>query len=76
VPEKKDVSKETCDTFKDLKGFLGNASVTEHEILHAVINPLNYQDRAKYSFFYLRDDSYLKDLPDNPPLLNDLGFSG
>jgi len=76
VPEKRDVSKETCDTYKDLKGFLGKASVTELEILHATVNPLNDQERAKYSFFYLRDDSYLKDLPDNPPLLNDLGFSG
>jgi len=69
VPRKDDVSKETCDTYKDLKGHLGNASVTELEILHAAINPLNDQDRAKYSFFYLRDDSYLKDLPYNPPLL-------
>jgi WD40 repeat protein len=69
VPEKSDVSKETCETYKDLKKHLGNASVTELEILHATINPLNDKDRAKYSFFYLRDDSYLKDLPDNPPLI-------
>jgi WD40 repeat protein len=69
VPEKGDVSKKTCETFKDLKGLLGNVSVTELEILHAAINPLNEKDRAQYSFFYLRDDSYLKDLPDDPPLI-------
>jgi WD40 repeat protein len=69
VPEKGDVSKDTCETYKDLKGLLGNASVTELEILHAAVNPLNNKERSKYSFFYLRDDSYLKDLPDNPPLI-------
>jgi WD40 repeat protein len=69
VPGEGDVSKETCETFKDLKGQLGNASVTELEILHAAINPLNAKDRAQYSFFYLRDDSYLTDLPEDPHLI-------
>ncbi|WP_321508189.1 DUF4062 domain-containing protein [uncultured Methanoregula sp.] len=68
VPDKGDVSKETCETYNDLKDWLGNVSVTELEILHAAINPLNDKDRAQYSFFYLRDDSYLKDLPVDPPL--------
>jgi WD40 repeat protein len=69
VPSKGDVSRETCEIYKDLKGLLGNASVTELEILHAAINPLNDKGRAQYSFFYMREDSYVKDLPKDPPLI-------
>lgn len=79
VPKPSDVSAETHESFPELAGALGNASVTELEILHALLRPLGGEawrdstarlgsaEPAKHSFFYLRDPSYLEDLPGDPP---------
>ena len=63
VPDKEDIAPDTCAAFPVLKNHIGAASVTEMEILHAVINPMNTRERADRAFFYLREPSYLKDLP-------------
>ena len=69
VPLREEIDPETCKAFPDLKGYIGSASVTEMEILHAVINPLNDSTRSEHAFFYHRDPSYLKDLPIEPRFL-------
>jgi hypothetical protein len=82
VPRRADISPTTQaeDAFPDLNEVVGKASVTEMEILHALVNPFHgsrekrdhaseYYDPVKYALFYLRDDSYLDQLPaDFPPL--------
>ncbi len=81
VPKKEEISSETFDLFPELRSFAGKTSITEMEILHALINPLHqgkprdpgkpdeYYERVKHAFFYLRDPSYLDKLPSSPPLL-------
>lgn len=77
VPEYKDVSDETKRRFPNLikNSFLGNHSITEMEILHALIDPLhngtffNKKDNTtkdgsavEHAFFFLRENDYLKDI--------------
>jgi WD40 repeat protein len=81
VPTEKHVSDETLASFPELAFHIGKASVTELEILHALIRPLHghtprdpaksaeYYEHAKHAYFYLRDPSYLDQLPADPPLL-------
>lgn len=83
VPKKDEISTETYKLFPDLEQFAGTTSVTEMEILHALLKPLHqskrldptkspeYYEKAKYAFFYLRDSSYLSQLPGDPPLLRE-----
>jgi WD40 repeat protein len=83
IPKENEVSAETFAAFPDLRSVVGVASVTEMEILHAVLNPLHqsllreaaqpaeYYEPAKYAFFYLRDPSYLDELPNDPPQLRE-----
>jgi hypothetical protein len=81
VPEENEVSGETLNDFPELRPILGEASVTELEIIHALISPLHgslrrdeghaaerYQ-KAQHSFFYLRGPSYLERLPQVPAQL-------
>lgn len=83
VPEEKDIPPSTLadNAFPGLKGIVGKASVTEMEILHAVINPLHksrttedqqyeYHQPAKYILFYLRDPTYLSQLPSDFPAIH------
>jgi WD40 repeat protein len=80
VPREEDISKPTLEEFPGLREYAGNASVTEMEILHALVDPLGSagsgaderqpaSERLKSAFFYLRDDSYLAVLPADPPQL-------
>ena len=69
VPRDDDLSDETHETFRDLKQHVGDKSITELEILHAVVSPLSDKEHAKYAFFYLRDGSYVQDLPTDPKLI-------
>ncbi len=83
VPKKDEISTETYKLFPDLEQFAGTTSVTEMEILHALLKPLHqskhldptkspeYYEKAKYAFFYLRDSSYLSELPGDLPLLRE-----
>lgn len=77
VPGPDDVSPETLERFPGIRRHLGQASVTELEILHAVLDPF-YQralDVAQPAIsggaacFYLRDPTSLEALPHDPPQL-------
>jgi len=72
VPGKKDIAKDTYDTFPDIKQYIGDASVTEMEILHAVIDPMNKKKKADRAFFYLRDPSYLDQIPKEPKFIRNI----
>ena len=75
VPSSKDVSKDTLNQFKGLEEYLGIASVTEMEILHALISPLGVgkeSEKVNYAFFYLRDPDYLAEMPDQPSQLRQI----
>jgi len=81
VPGEADISAATFEEFPGLRRYMGDASVTEMEILHALLDPLHggtvpdstmpaeSYEPAKHAFFYLRDHSYLGQLPTDPPLL-------
>lgn len=83
VPRQDEISEETYLRFPELASHAGAASITELEILHAIIKPLHNgikydekksaekYDKVEHAFFYLRDDSYLKDIPTVPPLLRE-----
>lgn len=77
VPGADDVSPETLERFPRLRHYVGKVSVTEMEILHAVLEPFhektsdssrNQAARATVTF-YLRDPAALQFLPDDPPQL-------
>ena len=93
VPGPDDIAPETWDAFPELKKYMPtvidpnseelllNPSVTEMEILHALINPLNKKsaqglqekpEASKYAFFYLRDGNYLQDIPTDLPQLREI----
>ena len=72
VPKLADISSETLLEFPGLKEYTGNASVTEMEILHSLVQPLRpdkANERSQYSFFYLRDPDYLSQMPAEPAQL-------
>ena len=69
VPGKNEIAPDTYKIFPELKQYIGDASVTEMEILHAVIDPMNKKERADRAFFYLRDPSYLNDLSNEPKFI-------
>ena len=81
VPKDEDISPATKIDFPALKDYAGKVSVTEMEILHALVDPLHrgrvrdpkkpgeFYEPSKHAFFFLREDSYLDQLPSNPPQL-------
>lgn len=81
VPRGEQISAATFDDFPALKELAGVTSVTEMEIIHALVNPLHrgrvrdpkksgeFYEASKYAFFYLRDKSFLDQLPAVPPQL-------
>ncbi|OGO13986.1 MAG: hypothetical protein A2Y53_06425 [Chloroflexi bacterium RBG_16_47_49] len=83
VPKEEEISPSTKTDFPALKDYAGKASVTEMEILHALVNPLHrgrvrdpkkpgeFYEPSKYAFFYLREDSYLDQLPVDPPQIRE-----
>lgn len=76
VPRRDDISEETYRLYGRLRdaGYASNTSVTEMEILHAIIDPLHggtleqpdgrvlELPAAEHAFFYLRDPGYLQDI--------------
>jgi formylglycine-generating enzyme required for sulfatase activity len=78
VPQANDISSSTFnnDSFPGLETCIGRSSITEMEIIHALIHPFHstrvhkeqkseYYEPVKYAFFYLRDPSYLEELPED-----------
>jgi len=76
VPSPHDVSDETFDYYPGLDPYVGEASVTELEILHALIHPFHGSpgrsqtdaeeryEPSRHASFYLREPSYLEEMPD------------
>ncbi len=81
VPEPDKISEDTFDAYPGLRNETGKASITEMEILHAIIRPLHgdaprakdpeYYEPAKHAYFYLRQPSYLDQLPSQPRMLRE-----
>ena len=83
VPNENDINSETYNRFPLLleRHYSGSASVTEMEILHALIDPLHNGIRrlaegktqnaeaVEHAFFFLRDPGYLENIK-NQALLN------
>jgi hypothetical protein len=65
IPRRQDVAAETSGAYPHIAGALGAASVTEMEIQHSTVAGKHASD----AFFYLRDPSYLADLPSDPAQL-------
>ncbi|MGB8294540.1 MAG: DUF4062 domain-containing protein, partial [Polyangia bacterium] len=65
IPRRQDVAAETSGAYPHIAGALGAASVTEMEIQHSTVAGKHVSD----AFFYLRDPSYLADLPGDPAQL-------
>jgi WD40 repeat protein len=77
IPNPDDIGEDTYNLFPNLKRkrYAGEMSVTEMEILHALIDPLHNGvlrgtkddsrsgKAVKHAFFYLREPSYLDNLP-------------
>jgi WD40 repeat protein len=77
IPNSDDIGEETYNLFPSLqkKHYAGKASVTEMEIIHALIDPLHNgvlrgtKDDSRsgqavdHAFFYLREPGYLDNLP-------------
>ena len=84
VPSTHEISAETFNSFPGLIRYAGRASVTELEILHAILDPLHeglprdsarpiqFYEGAKCAFFYLREPGYLEHLPNDPLLLRQI----
>ena len=68
VPTGADVSPDTHRAFPGLASEIGKASVTEIEILHALLCPFHRPGTGaapcRHAFFYFRDPSYLADIGD------------
>ena len=63
MPNTEDVNPETFQLFPELHKYLGKASVTELEILHALIHPLSDDTKpVEHARFYFRDKSYLRQI--------------
>ncbi|HXF40340.1 MAG TPA: DUF4062 domain-containing protein, partial [Blastocatellia bacterium] len=77
IPDRDETSRETFESFPELGDYIGAYSVTELEILHALLHPLHgtTQDEAERyepvqcAFFYLRNPSYIRQLPAEPSQL-------
>lgn len=67
VPELSDINEETFEHFPLLKDYLGQYSITELEILHAIFHPMNEERTGDtHALFYFRDPSYLADMEGVP----------
>ena len=65
IPRRQDVAAETSGAYPHIADALGAASVTEMEIQHSTVAGKHVSD----AFFYLRDPSYLANLPADPAQL-------
>jgi len=74
VPSRDDISAETYAAYPDLEPYAGETSVTEMEVLHAFVNPLQGggHARAEHSYFYLRAPEVLDALPGDVPGLHEI----
>lgn len=63
VPQAEDINPETLEAFPELRSHIGSASVTEMEVIHALLQPMiPAVAPVRHARFYFRDGSYAKAL--------------
>lgn len=62
VPRMEDINPETLEAFPELRKHIGSASVTEMEVIHALLQPMLSAAPVRHARFYFRDSSYTKAL--------------
>ncbi len=63
VPRAEDINPETLEAFPELRSHIGSASVTEMEVIHALLQPMvPAVAPVRHARFYFRDGSYAKEL--------------
>lgn len=63
VPRAEDINPDTLEAFPELRSYIGSVSVTEMEVLHALLKPLaSGAAPVRHARFYFRDGSYTKAL--------------
>ena len=63
VPMAEDINPETLEAFPELRSHIGQASVTEMEVIHALLQPMIPSAApVRHARFYFRDDAYTKSL--------------
>ena len=61
VPGLSDVNEETLIKFPGLKEYIGKSSITELEVIHGILHPLNNGNLGmRHAFFYHRKPDYIK----------------
>ncbi len=67
VPKKEDINVNTLEEMKDLNGYVGDYSITELEIEHALFHPFSNNKKVDRALFFFRDDSYLNEMTGDTP---------
>jgi len=63
VPELTDINEETLKKFPGLKEYIGKSSITELEIIHGLLHPLNDGSAGmRHAFFYHREANYIEQI--------------
>lgn len=63
VPQTSDVNVKTAQNYPELEHFLGKQSITELEIIHALMRPLDQvHEHVRHAFFYFRTPDYLSQI--------------
>ena len=63
VPGLSDINEETLVKFPGLKEYIGKRSITELEIIHGLLHPLNDGKAGmRHAFFYHREPDYIKNI--------------
>lgn len=63
VPGLSDINEETLMKFPGLKDYIGKSSITELEIIHGLLHPLNNENAGmRHAFFYHREPDYVSDI--------------
>lgn len=62
IPQASDINPETMAMYPKITEYLGKHSITELEILHAIMHPLHHESKTSHAFFYFRDSDYLKSI--------------
>ncbi len=73
VPEEQDINRTTVEEYPGLTDYLGKRSITEMEIEHALLSPMNrmyegvlqQQEPCKRALFFFRTESYLEGVPES-----------
>jgi len=66
IPGIEDINEETMIRFPEIENYLGRYSITELEIIHALLHPFDMQQKsARHAFFYTRNGEYLADIEDD-----------